>query len=250
MTHPASQDLVLLDGAGQFPQVRLQPVTGAGYLVLALEIDHRPPFLFGLASAAKRRATGLLRAFAARQPDAQVFTALLIPPGRGAYLRQRPQISPARFDLVLLVETATPEAAQTLQASADWQALVKATAPLARRQAAFSATNIRHIGPVDHSKQGVFLFNWFTADDLDHNLAVWNYTAGWFTDQTGLDNSTVLQPQAGQAPDWPIVNHCRWDGLSDILPALIFKRSFRAYVLAHFAANRTAAMPVLYRLAR
>ncbi|MCW1933564.1 hypothetical protein [Pararhodobacter zhoushanensis] len=250
MTQSVSQDLVLLEGAGQFPQVTLQPVTGAGYLVLALEIDHRPPFLFGLASAAKRQATERLRAFAARQPDAHVFIALVIPPGRGAYLRRRPQIRPARFDLVLLVETATPEAAQTLQASDDCQALLAATAPLARRQAAFSATNIRHIGPVDHARQGVFLFNWFTAEDLDQNLAVWNYTAGWFTDQTGLDNSTVLQPQAGQAPDWPLVNHCRWEGLSDILPALIFKRSFRAYVLAHFAANRTAAMPVLYRLAR
>jgi hypothetical protein len=45
----------------------------------------------------------------------------------------------------------------------------------------------------------------------------------------------------------------RWppgvDRLSDVLPSLIFKRSFRTYVLEHFRVNGVAAMPVLYRLA-
>ncbi len=250
MTAAASQDLVLIPGAGAFPQAPLIAPSPAGYLLLALEIDHRPPFLFALASRAKRRATALLRAFAARHADAQVFTARVIPPGRGAFLRQRPQIRPARFDLVLMLRCADPAAARALQAGADWQALRAATAPLARRSTDFAAGNIRQIGPVDHTRPGVFLFNWFYADALAQNLAVWNFTAGWFTDQTGLDNSTVLQPDAGQGVDWPIVNHCRWDSLADILPALLFKPGFRRYVLAHFAANRTAAMPVLYRMLR
>lgn len=34
-----------------------------------------------------------------------------------------------------------------------------------------------------------------------------------------------------------------------MLPALLFKRSFRSYVLATFRVNGVAAMPVLYRLA-
>jgi hypothetical protein len=37
----------------------------------------------------------------------------------------------------------------------------------------------------------------------------------------------------------------RWDRPWNILPALVFKRSFHTYVLRHFHA----AMPVLYRLA-
>jgi hypothetical protein len=45
------------------------------------------------------------------------------------------------------------------------------------------------------------------------------------------------------------MNHCRWDRLRDLMPSLIFKRSFRTYVLANFAANRVAAMPILYRMA-
>jgi hypothetical protein len=106
------------------------------------------------------------------------------------------------------------------------------------------------MGPVDHHRQGVFLFNYFYADRTDLNLAAWQYTAGWFRDQTGLDNSTVLLPDATSEPRYRLVNHARWDRLRDVLPALVFKRSFHTYVLEHFRVNGVAAMPVLYRLAR
>jgi hypothetical protein len=43
-----------------------------------------------------------------------------------------------------------------------------------------TATNPKSMGPVDHARQGVFLFNYFFADDTAENLAVWEYTAGWF----------------------------------------------------------------------
>ncbi|MCB1513010.1 MAG: hypothetical protein KDJ36_19105, partial [Hyphomicrobiaceae bacterium] len=79
--------------------------------------------------------------------------------------------------------------------------------------------------------------------------AVWDYTAGWFMDQTGLDNSVLTRPLDQKGAKYTIVNHCRWDGLGDIVPSLLFKKSFRNYVLAHFEANDTAAIPVLYRLA-
>ena len=39
-----------------------------------------------------------------------------------------------------------------------------------------------------------FLFNYFYADDSEQNIKVWDYTAGWFQYQTGLDNSTVILP--------------------------------------------------------
>jgi hypothetical protein len=78
---------------------------------------------------------------------------------------------------------------------------------------------------------------------------VWNYTAGWFQDQTGLDNSTVLLPdEAAQVP-YTIINHCRWDRLRSILPALLFNRTFKPFVLNNFEKNNTAAMPILYQLA-
>ena len=37
--------------------------------------------------------------------------------------------------------------------------------------------------------------------------------------------------------------------MRDVLPSLVFKRTFRTYVLANFEANRVAAMPILYRMA-
>jgi hypothetical protein len=60
--------------------------------------------------------------------------------------------------------------------------------------------------PVDHHRQEVFLFNYFYADRTHLNLAAWQYTAGWFADQTGLDDSTVLPPDptspASRASGW------------------------------------------------
>jgi hypothetical protein len=106
---------------------------------------------------------------------------------------------------------------------------------------------VRRMGPVDHHRRGVFLFNYFYAD-ADLNLAAWQYTAGWFRDQTGLVNSTVLLPDHTSEPRYRLVNHARWDRLWDVLPALLFKRSFHSYVLEHFRVNGVAAMPVLYRL--
>jgi len=47
-----------------------------------------------------------------------------------------------------------------------------------------------------------------------------------------------------------LVNHCRWDRLRDVLPALIVKRSFRSFVLTVFAAKRVVPDPILYRLHR
>ena len=59
----------------------------------------------------------------------------------------------------------------------------------------------------------------------------------------------LLVPDAGQQQGYTIINHCRWDRLGDILPSLLFKKSFRSFVLANFAANSTAPIPILYRLA-
>ena len=59
----------------------------------------------------------------------------------------------------------------------------------------------------------------------------------------------MLLPRNGERSEYNIMNHCRWDRLRDVMPSLIFKRSFRTYVLANFVANRVAAMPILYRMA-
>lgn len=178
---------------------------------------------------------------------ADVFRGLLRPPGRSRHGAGR-KAPDAEFDAVLLIETAAVADAADLP---DADVLVKLVADLratAAQTLMFAGSNARRIGPVDHDRQGVFLFNYFSADTVEANLFAWQYTAGWFQDETGLDNSTVLQPvDAADAP-YSLVNHCRWDRLRDVVPALLFKRSFRTFVLRVFSENGVAPGPILYRL--
>jgi hypothetical protein len=236
-----------------FPEVRLIEPTTSGYLLVAAQVDRRPMFLPN--SRTKRRllhrVKGLLAGLCAdeRVVEAAAFDGLLAPPGRGQLLKDRPGVPVARFDLAVLVETVSPAAAADLEGEPAWKELVTPIEAASRRSYHLRGHNVRRMGPVDHRRQGVFLFNYFYADRTDLNLAAWQYTAGWFADQTGLDNSTVLLPDDTSEPRYRLINHARWDRLRDVLPALTLKRSFHTYVLEHFRVNGVAAMPVLYRLA-
>ncbi|GAA1057324.1 hypothetical protein GCM10017608_34590 [Agromyces luteolus] len=174
---------------------------------------------------------------------ADVFRATLVPPGtsrgfEGQYADR------AVYDAVLLVETGSVDDAAALAA----HPAVTALGEEFPTRLTFAARNVRRIGPVDHERPGVFLFNYFTADDVAGNLHAWQYTAGWFQDETALDNSTVLEPLDGAS--FTVVNHCRWDHYRDIVPALVTRRSFRTFVLRTFADHRVAPRPVLYALDR
>jgi hypothetical protein len=174
---------------------------------------------------------------------------MIIPPGRGAFLKKRPNIEIAKFDVVMLIEFDTHESAKEFQKSLEWQNMEETYKLETKKSLTVTGVNVRRIGSVDHSKKGVFLFNYFYADQVKQNLQVWEYTAGWFQDQTGLDNSTLILPDQVNESSYKIINHCRWDHLIDILPSLIFKKSFKEFVLNNFEANNVAAMPILYRLA-
>jgi hypothetical protein len=232
----------------------VQPA-GSGYVFLAAEIDPHPPFLWP--SRTKRRliedVAGWCRRIA-REPgvlEAVTFKAILVPPiGEAGFLRRRAnEVHRARFDLAILIETDSVARAEALRADAQFQILEAHVRDEAGHVYAVTASNAKRIGAVDHRRDGVFLFNYFYADSLAQNLAVWEYTAGWFQKETGLDNSTVLAPIKPDLSQYTLINHCRWDRLRDVLPSLLFKRSFRDFVLAHFDANDTAPMPILYRLA-
>ncbi len=250
-----SDALQIVGPKNTFPKVSLMEPAQSGYLLLAIEVDHRPPIGFFVESASKKKLLNTLKALSQALVsaddvlDATVFKALIIPPGRGAFLKKRPDVKIAKFDVVLLVEFKTVEAAKEYQATADWAELVADTKDNSYNVISIAASNIRRIGPVDHATNGVFLFNYFYADSLDINLQVWNYTAGWFQDQTNLDNSTVLLPDDAAQVPYTIINHCRWDRLRDILPALLFNRSFKPFVLDNFEQNNTAAIPILYKRA-
>lgn len=238
-----------------FPKACLIDPTSYGYRLLAAVIDRRAPFAFAWESRRKRHLLNQLKKQAAvlrlseDVRDVTVFKALMVPPGRGRFLRTRPDIATARYDIAVLVETTTPGQADVLNENPHWTAMRSELERATVEILDISASNVRALGKVDHQRHGVFLFNYFYADRLDQNLAVWEHTAGYFEKQTGLDNSIVLLPKPASNCQYTLINHCRWDRLSDILPTLIFRPSFRNYVLRQFEANQTAAMPVLYRLA-
>lgn len=249
------ETLQIVGPKNKFPEVSLIEPAHSGYLLLAIEVDNRTPIGFFIESKAKKKLLDRLKTLAQTLGaaddvlDATVFKAQIIPPGRGAFLYKRPEVKIAKFDVVLLVEFVTVDAAKKYQKTPEWAALVADTQKSSRNVMSIAASNTRRIGPVDHAANGVFLFNYFYADSLDINLQVWNYTAGWFQDQTGLDNSTVLLPDDATQVPYTIINHCRWDRLRDILPSLLFNRSFKPFVLDNFEQNNTAAIPILYKLA-
>lgn len=249
-----TEPLRIVNERVRFPRVSLVDPAPSVYLHIAAEVDGRPPFLWN--SGEKKRLIADCKGWCERLEreagvaSAVVFDALLIPPGRGRFIeKRRDQVHVARFDLAVLIETEGPEVARRIQESAAYREMEQAIRRAASYTHAITATNVKRIDTVDHGKQGIFLFNYFFADSTERNLALWEYTAGWFQKETGLDNSTVLLPTEGQDSRYNIINHCRWDKLTDVLPSLIFKRTFRSYVLANFEANDVAAMPILYRMA-
>ena len=113
-----------------------------------------------------------------------------------------------------------------------------------------AARNAKRIGDVDKTRPGLFLFNYFVGDDTQVALQLWDYLAGWYEVETGLDNSTLLVPMEGERSDYLAINNARWDGsLLRFLWRQMSKKSFRDYMLANLDSNRVGAMPVLYRLA-
>jgi hypothetical protein len=113
-----------------------------------------------------------------------------------------------------------------------------------------AARNLRRVGDVDKSRPGLCLFNYFAGDNFDLAVELWDYLAGWYEAETGLDNSTLLGPLEGEESDYVMINHARWDhSLPLFMARQLPKKTFRSYMLANLRAHHLSAMPVLYRLA-
>ncbi|MFC6256066.1 hypothetical protein ACFP5Z_03300 [Kocuria oceani] len=227
-----------------------------GYLLLAAEVDHRPPMLPNSARkrALLRQAHGLVRKIEAEPTvlEVAVFDAAFFVPGQGAPFSRTPQDTPSasrrRFDLVVLVRTRTPEAAALLHVEASWIKVVDLVRTGSRHTLDIVARNLRRIGDVPHTGDGVFLFNFF--DNTEHALPIWEHSARWFAARTKLDNSTLLQPIDDTAKDYAFINHARWPNWRAFLPHLLLRPSFRRYVGDNSMANGVTAQPVLYRQAK
>jgi hypothetical protein len=246
--------LVRLPDRGKYSKAIFIDPIDSGYILIAAAIDRRSFFGFLWESPRKRRLLRELRPLVATiegdgVEEATLLKALLVPPGRGAYLKERPDADNARFDLAILVRTRDIATASRLLQSVALENILVRIRPIASDTYTMLGSNIRRIGSVDHRRPGIFLFNYFFAASEKQNLEVFDYTAGWFQQETGLDNSELMRPLMQEGARYTVINHARWNRLTDVLPSLLFKPSFPKYVLKHFEANRTAAMPILYRLA-
>ncbi|MGH2370011.1 MAG: hypothetical protein ACRDI2_17675 [Chloroflexota bacterium] len=253
-----SQELRIVNPDPRYSKVRQIEPTTLGYLYVAATVRPGPiPLVLpsvdrsSLLVRLKELARGLERLDAVVK--ATVFRALVIPPTArlNAYLRERgTSVRVPRFDVVVLVETTSPEATRDVQAAPAYDALMDALRSNAEAVQVIAARNAKRIGDVDKSRQGLFLFNHFVADDASVGLALWDYLADWFAVETGLDNSILLVPLDGERSTYAFVNHARWDvSLPQFLWHQLSKKSFRSYVLANLEANRVGSLPVLYRLA-
>ena len=252
-------DLKIVNPDPAYAPVKLAEPATRGYIHVAAEVrPRRLPFLQRLPAGREKsaligRLTELARQLERLEAVEKVaiFEALAIAPARSAYLKEwGDSIRVPRFDVVVLIETTSPALMREVQRTPPYEALLDALQSQAKRLHVMAARNARRVGDVDKTRQGLFLFNYFVADDARVMLQLWDYLAGWYAVETGLDNSILLVPLEGERSDYLAINNARWE---ESLPRFLWrqfsKKSFRTYVLANLEANRVGAMPVLYRLA-
>jgi hypothetical protein len=234
-------------------KARMVPPNDNGYILLAAEVEWTRPFQRPslakrqLLADAKARLIGL-----SKRPDvleSTLFRAVLIAPGEGIELIQAraDKIHHARYDVVILISTKNIESARALREDSEYVALSSAVRQSASYTMEVVACNAVRLGDVNHRLNHVFLFNYFYADNNADLIPVFEYTAGWFQSKTGLPNSILLNPLPGEVTDNGIINHASWPNFRTFLPSLLFRPTFRSFVLANFAANKIAAQPILYR---
>jgi hypothetical protein len=248
-------ELRIMHAHPRYAKVKLIEPTTLGYIHVAAEVaPRRLPFLpdgrekSELLSRVKELAHQLERLDAVERVT--VFDARAFAPPSAYIKERRDAVHVAHFDIVVLIETTSPETTRAVQNAPAYQALVEALTSKARQMHVIAARNVKRIGDVDRTKKGLFLFNYFVGDDPQVTLELWDYLADWYEVETGLDTSVVLAPLEGEHSDYLIINYAHWD---ERFPRLLWrqlsKKSFRNYLLANLTANRVGAMPVLYQLA-
>lgn len=245
-------DLKIVNPTARYGRVRLMEPPALGYILVSAAVEPPTRGPRPGTSARKRSLLANLKSLAAQLEGldavekATVYRAIVVPPPVG-YAKQKAS-HVARYDVVVLIETTTPEAIGEVQRAEPYTALLDAVRAAAVDVHVMTARCVKRIADVDKTRQGLFLFNYFVADDPEVALELWDYLADWYVGETGLRNSTLLAPTGPD--DYVFVNHARWDeSLPRFMLRQFAKPSFFTYVLGNMRANRTGAMPLLYRLA-
>jgi hypothetical protein len=180
----------------QYPGAPFTEPAPYGYIYLGMRIDPptRRPFVGRSAkrSDALRRCKDLARRLDALDEvvAVTVYEAVLIPPAENS----------PRFDVMVLVETTSPETIPAVESAEAYQQL--------EADFVMPARNIRRFGDTDRPRAGTFLFNHFTAADPERALRKFDHPiAAWFAYKAGVDDTTLLQPT--RAAPYVFVNHVR-----------------------------------------
>jgi len=259
LTSEKKTELQLVYFDRHYPPVKLIEPTALGYIHIAAEVQPRSlPFsLFMPQARQKSELLAALKALAQplEQLDAvekvTVFHAsVMLPIERLSYIKQRKDtIHIPQFDIVVLIETKSVLATRDVQTTPAYRTLVDTLTRKAEHMHIVTARNAKRIADVDKTLPGLFLFNYFVADDVEVMLQLWDYLAGWYAVETGLDNSTLLVPQEGESSDYLAINHARWDvSLLRILWREFSTATFTTYLQENLDANRVGSMPVWYWL--
>jgi hypothetical protein len=245
-------DPTIVNAKPRYRPATLVEPPGFGYLLLSADVE--PPTglrPFPGTSAAKTALLGRLKNAAAELARldaverATVYRTVLAPPPAGY---ARTVEGPARFDVQVLAEITSPDEIAGVEATEAYTQLRKELDTEASRVDVMRARCVKCIADVDKSRPGLFLFNYFVAEDADVALRLWDHLTGWFMTETGIDNSTVLQPT--DRSQYAFVNHARWDyGVPRLWLRMFTKPSFWSFVQKNMNENRTGSMPTLCRLA-
>jgi hypothetical protein len=246
-------ELRIVNENPKYPPVKLIEPTTLGYIHLAAVVQpRRTPFMpIGrekgqLIARLKYLAQQLEQLEAVEK--ATVFHAIVMAPSSGYVKQHRDSIHLPRYDIVVLVETPSPETARQVQKTEEYAMLVDALSSKASDLHSIVACNVKRVGDVEKRRKGIFLFNYFVGEDAQVTLALWDYLAGWYAVETGMDNSTLLLPLEGEQSDYTIINHARWNRLLSFLWQQVTKKSFRTYMQANLNVNHVGAMPIFYHL--
>jgi len=249
-------ELRIVNPDPKYPKATLNEPTRLGYIYVAAAVQPGPlPFVppSGKRSRLLRKVKDIARRLERvdNVVKVTVFRAIAIPPTArlSSYLKTRTVTAP-RFDVLVLIETTSPESARDVQRSPDYEALMDAMRRQATSTRVIVARNDKRIGTLDERRPGLFLFNHFVADDARQGLELWDYLASWFTKEIGLDASTLLVPVEEKQSEYVFINEARWNtGFLRLVWNQFSKKSFRSFVLANLEANHVGVMPVFYKLA-
>ncbi|GAA4930609.1 hypothetical protein GCM10023224_07930 [Streptomonospora halophila] len=204
-----------------------------GYLYAGLSVDPpRAPLV--RRSAERDDALEHCRSLAGRleaRTDvvrARVFETVLIPPLKGV----------PRFDVLVLVEAAAPDALPGVRADEAFQEI--------GADLVMPAYNSVRIGDTEDPASGTYLFNHFTAADGEAALRAWEDLAGWYTAKAGVDNSAPLVPL--EDARFAFVNYVRLPGgAAAFMADQLLRPSFHRFVRGRLKENGMAALPLICR---